>query len=235
MKITVLHGQMHHGSTWHITRLFLDALHTETSQVFEYSFPKDGPLPCIGCYQCFQKGENSCPHAETVQPIAESIEESDLVILESPCYVYGMSGQLKSFLDHMAYRWMSHRPHPSMSRKIGLCISTAAGLGSGRTAKDMQQNLFFWGISRLMRYSVNVAAMNWESVDPKRKARIEKDVSRIASQIRKNIGTAKPGLKTRFLFSIMRLNQKGNHWNLTDRNHWVANGWLPADKTGQGG
>jgi multimeric flavodoxin WrbA len=231
MKITVLHGQMHHGSTWHITQLFINALQNETAQISEFYFPKDGPAPCIGCFQCFLKGENYCPHAEAVQPIAASIEASDLVILESPCYVYGMSGQLKSFLDHMAYRWMSHRPHPSMSGKIGLCISTAAGLGSGRTAKDMQQNLFYWGISKLFRYSVNVSAMNWETIDPKRKARIEKQVSTMVSRIQKSAGAVKPGLKTRFLFSIMRLNQKGNTWNLTDRNHWVANGWLPAGKT----
>jgi len=38
-----------------------------------------------------------------VQPIAKAIEEADLLILEFPCYVYGMSGQLKTFLDYLSY------------------------------------------------------------------------------------------------------------------------------------
>ncbi|HEY8391580.1 MAG TPA: NAD(P)H-dependent oxidoreductase, partial [Capillibacterium sp.] len=44
--------------------------------------------------------------------------------------VLGMTGQLKTFLDHMGYRWLPHRPHPQMFRKIGLAVSTAAGAGA---------------------------------------------------------------------------------------------------------
>ncbi|MFZ2538231.1 MAG: methylated DNA-protein cysteine methyltransferase [Oscillospiraceae bacterium] len=27
-------------------------------------------------------------------------------------------------------------------------------------------------------------------------------------------------------FSMMRLSQKSNEWNITDKNHWEENGWL---------
>ena len=57
----------------------------------------------------------------------------------------GMTGQLKTFLDHMGYRWLSHRPHPQMFRKIGLAVSTAAGAGAKRVTKDLRRRYFFWG------------------------------------------------------------------------------------------
>ena len=48
----------------------------------------------------------------------------------TPPTVPSMTGQLKTFLDHMGYRWLPHRPHPQMFRKIGLAVSTAAGAGA---------------------------------------------------------------------------------------------------------
>ncbi len=122
MRITVLHGQMHRGSTYNITRLFLDKLSDENTEITEFFMPKDAPAFCIGCFSCFTKGGSHCPHADTILPIVKAIEDADLLILESPCYVLGMTGQLKTFLDHMGYRWMSHRPHPKMFSKVGLVI-----------------------------------------------------------------------------------------------------------------
>jgi len=52
-----------------------------------------------------------------------------------------MSGQLKTFFDHMAYRWISHRPHPSMKNKIGVAISTTAGAGAKGPQKNSTWNL----------------------------------------------------------------------------------------------
>lgn len=230
MKITVVHGQMHHGSTHHITSLFLEKFKEQQAEITEFYFPKDSPTFCVGCFNCFLKGEQHCPHAASVQPVAQSIEASDLVIMESPCYVFGMTGQMKTFFDHMAYRWMSHRPHPAMFNKVGLCISTASGLGSGRTTKDLRANLFYWGIPKIFRFNVNVGAANWETVTPEKKAQIEEKVTKMAAKISKKTGKVKPGLKTKAMFFIMRMNQKSNKWNPTDKDHWIANGWLNGEK-----
>ncbi|MDF2821546.1 MAG: flavodoxin family protein [Clostridiales bacterium] len=226
MNIVVLHGQMHKGSTYNITKLFLDKLSTDSTEIKEFFLPADGPTFCVGCFNCFVKGEDKCPHASTVQPIAKAIEESDLVILDSPCYVYGMSGQLKTFLDHMGYRWMPHRPHPKMFGKVGLVISTAAGAGTKQVNKTLKNNLFFWGVPRIYNYGKTVGALSWQTVKPEKKLAIEKEVTKLASKISKHICNTKPGIKTKFMFRIMRLNQKSNDWNPVDKNHWGDNGWL---------
>lgn len=230
MKIAVLHGQMHKGSTYNITKLFMDKLSNDSTEISEFFMPKDSPSFCVGCYNCFENGEDKCPHAKTVQPIVRAIEEADLIIMDSPCYVMSMSGQLKTFLDHMAYRWMSHRPHVSMFSKVGLVISTAAGAGTKKVVKPIKENLFFWGVPKIHCYGKNVAAMNWDSVKPERKLKIEKEVDQLANRITKQIGNIKPGFKTKFMFKIMSLNQKSNEWNPRDREHWVEKGWLNGKK-----
>ena len=48
---------------------------------------------------CFLKWEEFCPGAEKVQPIIKSVEESDIIILDSPNYVMEMSGNLKKRLS----------------------------------------------------------------------------------------------------------------------------------------
>ena len=68
---------------------------------------------CIGCFQCIIKGEESCPHYDQVSAVMKALEAADVIIIDSPTYVMNVTGQLKTFFDHMAYRWISHRPHPS--------------------------------------------------------------------------------------------------------------------------
>ena len=230
MKIAVIHGQLHEGSTFNITKLFLNKLAGQNPEVVEFFMPRDTPPACVGCCNCFIKGESHCPHAGIVQPVVTAIEEADLVILDSPCYVMGMTGQLKTFLDHMGYRWLAHRPHPQMFRKIGLAVSTAAGAGAKRVTKDLRRHFFFWGIPRSYGFAVNVRAINWERVPAKRKARIEKAVARLAAKIVKRSGKVKPGLKTKAVFKAMGMMQKLGDWNPADREHWEKNGWLSGKK-----
>ncbi|MDR3072119.1 MAG: NAD(P)H-dependent oxidoreductase, partial [Clostridiales Family XIII bacterium] len=59
--------------------------------------------PCTGCYKCFNFGENFCPHAKQIQPIAALMRETDCFILTSPVYAMNVTGTMKNFLDHLAY------------------------------------------------------------------------------------------------------------------------------------
>lgn len=226
MKIAVLHGQMHQGSTYHITKMVLDRLSGPDTAIREFFMPKDMPAPCVGCNRCFFEGEVCCPQADTVRPVAEALEEADLIVLESPCYVFGMTGQLKVLLDHLGYRWMPHRPHPAMFRKVGLAVSTAAGGGADKVVKDLVRHLFFWGVPVTHRFSANVYATAWGGVKDKKRAKLEKHAERLAARIRRQIGRAKPGLKTRAFFFMMGLMQKGVFDNPADQTYWKQNGWL---------
>lgn len=224
MKIVVLHGQAHKGSTWNITQLLLDELVEKTDTVLE--FHTNEVKPCIGCFNCITKDEALCPHRSIVGSIIEAIEQADIIIAESPNYCMGMSGQMKMFFDHMAYRWMSHRPHALMKRKIGVAISTTAGLGAAKVTKSIAEQMFWWGVAKIYRLSFTVSALSWADVKSERKKKITKYIKRTAKQIKESVNTVKPGIKSRFIFNMMKAQQKGMYWNPADRKYWEENGWV---------
>lgn len=234
MKIAVINGNMRHGSTWHCMDAILEELAKfEDTEVKAFFLPKDMPHFCKGCFSCFYTGEDTCPHASYIKPIEEAILASDLIILTSPVYGLDVSGQMKTLIDHLCYLWMSHRPNPKMFNKIGLTISTSAGAGLGHTTKTMKNNLTFWGVKKIFSYKSTVSAMSWSDVSEKRKLTIKKEARQLASQIHaavKNIQKLPNPLFRSFFFSLMSRMQKKNTWNLTDKNHWMENGWLSGNR-----
>lgn len=53
MKIVMLNGQNHKGSSYHVGRSIVDKIKGE-NEVTEFFFPKDLNHFCMGCYQCIE-------------------------------------------------------------------------------------------------------------------------------------------------------------------------------------
>ena len=221
MKIVIIHGQSHKGSTYNIAHILAEKIGGE---IREFFLPRDFGEFCVGCTKCFTESECKCPHYEKLKPITDTIDESDVIILASPVYVYHATGAMKAFLDHYGYRWMVHCPEESMFKKQGVCISTAAGAGMKSTNKDMLDSLFFWGVAKRYQIGVGVAATDWNSVSEKKMKAIDKSTSSIANKIKGNYGNVKPGIKTRGFFFIMHLMQR-NGFNQRDVEYWKSKGW----------
>ncbi|MBO5371822.1 MAG: NAD(P)H-dependent oxidoreductase [Lachnospiraceae bacterium] len=221
MNITIIHGQNHKGSTYHIARMLAEKIE---GNITEYFLPKDFDDFCVGCTNCFTKSETLCPHYEKLIPLTEAIDNADVIILASPVYVYHATGAMKAFLDHYGYRWMVHRPEEKMFHKQAVCISTAAGAGMKSTNQDMADSAFFWGISKIYKYGIAVAATSWNKVNDKKREHIEKKTTALAKKIRKNHGNVRPSIKTKVFFNVMRLLQKSG-WNEADVEYWKKKGW----------
>lgn len=221
MKITVIHGQSHKGSTYHIAHSLAEKLNGEITEIF---LPRDFGEFCIGCTACFVESDKKCPHYEKLSPITREIDESDVLILASPVYVYHSTGAMKALLDHYGWRWMVHRPEKKMFSKQAVCISTAAGAGMKSTNRDMADSAFWWGVAQIYTYGVAVAETSWERVSEIKKQRIDKKLSALAQKISKKQGHVKPSLKTKLFFAVMRQMQKRD-WNKVDTEYWSAKGW----------
>ncbi len=221
MKITIIHGQSHQGSTCHIARSLAAKLKGEVTEFF---LPKDFGEFCVGCTACFKESETKCPHYTKLSPITAAIDDADVLILASPVYVYHATGAMKAFLDHYGWRWMVHRPEEKMFSKQAVCISTAAGSGMKQTNRDMADSAFFWGIAKTYRYGIAVMETSWERVSAKKKLRIENKLNRLAQKIARRQGHVKPSVKTKLFFTIMRLMQKRG-WNEADVRYWEHKGW----------
>lgn len=230
MNITVVHGQTRRGSTYNITKLLLDALSESAVKINEFFLPAALPHFCEGCFGCIKKGMETCPRAEDTIPIFEAMKESDLLIFDSPCYNFGMSGQLKAFFDHFAWLWMVHRPEKSMFSKTAVVISTAAGGGTGKVIKGIKYNMFYWGVAKTYGYGVNVGASCWGEVPQNKKAKIEKKIGALAARLKRKGCKARCGIQTKAVFFVMKQMQKNNAWNETDRKHWEKAGWFGKEK-----
>ncbi|WP_099469568.1 flavodoxin family protein [Konateibacter massiliensis] len=222
MKITIINGQNHKGSTYHIGRMLADKLQGEITEFF---LPRDFGSFCTGCTTCFMKTETLCPHYEKLSPITKAMDEADVLIFTSPVYVYHASGPMKNFLDHYGYRWMVHRPEEAMFSKQAVCISTAAGAGMKSTNKDMADSLFFWGVPTIYRLGIAVRSTSYNRINEKIMGKIEKQTTAIARKIKAKQGKVRPGIKTRGFFYIMRMAQK-SAWNEADNVYWKEKGWM---------
>ncbi len=223
MKIAVVHGQAHKGNTYNVTHLLLEQLDCEEEDIKEFNV--NGISPCVGCTQCILKDENLCPHRDMTEPIIKALEEADVIILDSPNYCMGMSGQLKTFCDHLGYRWMSHRPY-DMRQKIGIAISTTAGAGASKTTKAIGNQMIWWSMGRVYQLSFTVMAQKWDEINSKRIKKLNRKVRRLAAKINRTAGKVKPCIKTRVFFKIMTVMHKNAVWSEFENEYWKKNGWI---------
>lgn len=226
MKITVIHGQSHKGSTYNIAKQLCDKLGGEVTEFF---LPKDFDCFCKGCTACFTTSETKCPDYEKLKLITDAMDNANVIILTSPVYVMHSTGAMKAFLDHLGYRFMVHRPEEKMFHKQAICISTAAGAGMKSAIKDMADSTFFWGIAKTYKLGFAVMETRWEMVKPKIKSRIDQKTTALARKISRRVGRIKPDIKTKGFFAIMAMMQK-NGFNPSDKEYWKEKGWTSGKR-----
>lgn len=228
MKIVMIHGQNHKGSTWNIGNLLVQRIQGE-NEVKEYFLPRDLNHFCTGCFACLEARER-CPYWWEKAPIQQDLLDADLLIFTSPNYCMMPSAPMKAFLDLFFTNWMSHKPLPEMFSKGAVVISTAAGAGAKNTVKLIGNNLTNWGIPQVHSYAAVVNAMNWGMVPPRKKAKIEKDMDKLARKLSRS-GRVPVGIRTRFLFWFYGGMQKAG-WGASpeEKQYWIENGWLSGGK-----
>ena len=155
----------------------------------------------------------------------QAILDADLLILDSPVYVYHATGQMISFLDHFGTWWVVHRPRPEMSRKQAVAISTAAGGGMKSTCRDMADSLEMWGVRRVYRLGVGVQATKPTEIPERIQKSIDRKTDMLARKIRENAGKQGYNLRTRMWFTLMRMAHKHFPPSEPDYGYWEARGW----------
>ncbi len=226
MDITLIHGQMHKGSTWHASTMLKEQLADKDTRVHEFFLPADGPGFCLGCFQCIFSGEETCPHVQKVQPIVQALEASEIIIIDSPTYCFEMSGQLKVLFDHLGYMWMSHRPNERMFHKTGIAVSTCAGAGAKSAVRSMARQLEWLGVAKVYQIALKTSASSFQDMPDRLRIEMEKETAKVAAQIRSRKGRVKPGLRTRVIFSVMGQGHKKGQWNPKDAAYWKSQGWV---------
>lgn len=224
MKIVLIHGQNHKGSSYHIGRMIADKISIE-KEITEFFLPRDLNHFCLGCYNCIED-DAKCPFYLEKKKIMDAVEAADLLIFTTPTYCMRASAPMKAFIDLTFTYWMVHRPRKCMFSKKAVVVSTAAGSGMKSAIKDVTNALFYWGVPYIKSYGIALQAMNWDVVAEKKKAKIEKETTKLAHKLSNN---KKPsvGIKTRFMFKVMGGMQSAG-WGSSpiEKEYWESNGWL---------
>ena len=231
MKITVINGTEKKGVTYKLKEMFLEEFRGK-AEITEFYLPRDCPNFCVGCIQCFGKGEQYCKDYEYISKIEKALKEADLLVFTSPTYVFHTTGAMKAMLDHFGYRWMPHRPAGWMFGKRAMIITQALGSGEKSAAKDIRDSLSWWGITHIKTASFKLMSeVRWEKIPEKKRAGFAKRLRTYAKHFLA-IDYSKParaGIMAKAKFHVIRKMQTGlgkQNPEYTDYKYWKSNGWI---------
>lgn len=118
MNVVILVGSVRKGHTYNASMQFAENLKVygdiecEIIRLAEYDLGI-----CKGCIQCFERGEEFCPHADDLKAVLDKMESADGIVFATPNYGFHVSGLMKLFIDRLSYNF--HRP-----RYFGKCATS---------------------------------------------------------------------------------------------------------------
>ena len=74
---------------------------------------------CMSCMACKMKGKasNECKFKDALTPMLEEIAEADGLVLGSPIYFGDVTGQMRTFLERLAFPWLSYNDYSMTAPK----------------------------------------------------------------------------------------------------------------------
>lgn len=228
MKIVMVNGQNHKGSTYHVGRILIDSIAGE-KEVKEFFLPHALNHFCLGCYSCIED-ETKCLFYSEKNEIMLEIEQADLLVFTTPNYCMAPSAPMKAFIDLTFTYWMSHKPRACMFNKKAVVISTTAGIGANQAIKPVKRTLTYWGVPQIKSYGISVQASSWNDVAQSKKSKIKKDMKILVNRLLSENSLTVP-IKTKFLFTMFANIQKFNMGSSpTEKQYWEKQGWLGKER-----
>ena len=230
MKCLIINGSpsksysFGNGTTTSFTAKLTDEVKSSMSKLTAVEFEEiklvDVNIPyCKGCYNCFLKGENSCPYSEFVQPIIEKIKEADCLIFTSPVYAMNVSALVKNFIDVTAYNY--HRS--SFFDKKALVIGSTAGAAAKSVCKYMRDVLKYWGFNSV--YSLSVIRMGANDLNDKMRKKCRLSAQKLYKAATSEL--RQPSFKRVFFYQVWRASSINNSG--ADHDYWEKSGLVKYD------
>lgn len=88
----------------------------EVKTVRLYGFDYKGCMSCMAC-KIKGKASNVCKFKDALTPVLEEIAEADGLALGSPIYFGDVTGQMRTFLERLAFPWLSYNDYSMTAPK----------------------------------------------------------------------------------------------------------------------
>lgn len=106
MKIFIARGSPNRrGSSALLSQEFARGAREAGHEIIDIDVAHANIRPCLGCVRCGYEGR--CIQHDDMDEIRKTLLESDMLVLVTPLYYYGMSAQLKIFIDRFCSRNLS--------------------------------------------------------------------------------------------------------------------------------
>lgn len=101
-KIVILNGSPRmNGNTKVLIEKFTQGAKTAGNEVICFDLQKMDIHGCLGCCKGGKNFESPCVQKDDMLKIYPAYQEADIVVLASPMYYWGISGQLKCAFDRL--------------------------------------------------------------------------------------------------------------------------------------
>ena len=123
MRILILNGSPRpKGHTKQMIQAFCEGLEEAGHEWDVFDVCKMNIHGCIACEYCHTKGNGACVQKDDMQSIYSRLMEAEMLVLASPIYDHGMSGQLKCAIDRFYAAAFPNRP-PKL-KKVAMFLSS---------------------------------------------------------------------------------------------------------------
>lgn len=125
MNILVLNGSPRQkGNTAQMINAFKEGATTSGHQVNVVEVCKKSIAGCLACEYCHTRGNGSCIQKDDMREIYGLLKNADMLVIASPIYYHGISGQLKCAIDRFYSAAYPHKP-PRL-KKVAMILSSGA-------------------------------------------------------------------------------------------------------------
>ena len=77
---------------------------------------------CLACEYCHTKGHGTCVQKDGMQQIYDLLKEAEMLVLASPIYYHGITGQLKCVIDR--FYSAAYPTKPPHLKKVAMILSS---------------------------------------------------------------------------------------------------------------
>lgn len=113
MKILILNGSPRAGgSTAAMVKTFRQAAEEKGHEVTVFDVCRMNIRGCLACEYCHGKGRGECVQKDDMQQIYARLRDAEMLVLASPIYYHGISGQLKCVIDRFYSALYPTAPEP---------------------------------------------------------------------------------------------------------------------------
>lgn len=132
-KIIILNGSPRkNGNTAGLTEAFRKGAESNGNTVTEFFLDSMNIHGCKGCFGGGKNPESPCVQKDDMDKIYSVYREADIVVLASPLYYWGISGQLKCAFDRL-FAVAECDPNYRNPQKESVLVMAAEGNGFEET------------------------------------------------------------------------------------------------------